>query len=80
MDWFTGIIVFLLIWWTALFAVLPFGLKRDEYGKPLNLSIKRKFVMTTLVSFVIWLMVYSVIKMDVIDFRELSERELFWTG
>ncbi len=27
MDWFTGIVLYVLIWWTTLFAVLPFGTK-----------------------------------------------------
>ena len=25
MNWFTGVVLYVLIWWTALFAVLPFG-------------------------------------------------------
>ena len=25
MNWFTGIVLFVIIWWTALFAVLPIG-------------------------------------------------------
>ena len=24
MDWFTAFVVFMLVWWTLLFAVLPF--------------------------------------------------------
>ena len=27
MNWFTGIVLFVIIWWTALFAVLPIGTK-----------------------------------------------------
>ena len=25
MNWFTGVVLFIMIWWTALFAVLPIG-------------------------------------------------------
>ena len=25
MNWFTGVVLFVCIWWTALFAVLPIG-------------------------------------------------------
>ena len=25
MNWFTGIVLYVLIWWTVLFAVLPLG-------------------------------------------------------
>ena len=27
MNWFTGLVLFIMIWWTALFAVLPIGTK-----------------------------------------------------
>ena len=27
MNWFTGVVLFVMIWWTALFAVLPIGTK-----------------------------------------------------
>ena len=27
MNWFTGVVLFIVIWWTALFAVLPIGTK-----------------------------------------------------
>ena len=25
MNWFTGVVLYVLIWWTVLFAVLPIG-------------------------------------------------------
>ena len=30
MSWATGLMVYLVIWWTVLFAVLPLGVKRVE--------------------------------------------------
>lgn len=27
MGWFTGCVLYLLIWWTVLFAVLPLGVR-----------------------------------------------------
>src|SRR3712207_9202750 len=30
MHWATGLAVYFTIWWTVLFAVLPFGVRRDE--------------------------------------------------
>lgn len=79
MDVFTGIILFLLIWWTALFAVLPWGVNmsniKPEEGiqaAPANPHLKRKFLITTIVSVILWLVVYMLIKMDIIDFRELA--------
>ncbi len=73
MDWFTGIVVYLLIWWTALFAVLPWGLKRDETGRPLNLDIKKKIIVTSVVSFALWTIVYILVRSDLISFREMAK-------
>lgn len=30
MNWFTGCVLFVIIWWTALFAVLPIGTRPVE--------------------------------------------------
>lgn len=72
MTWFSGIVVFLLTWWTVLFAVLPFGLKRDEAGKPENFNIWRKILMTTIVTVLAWLIIYGLIKADIISFRDMA--------
>ncbi len=72
MNLVTGIIVFLLVWWTAIFTVLPFGLKRDETGKPDDPRLWRKVLMTTVLSALIWLGVYGLIAADIISFREMA--------
>lgn len=69
----SGSVVFFLIWWTAIFAVLPWGLKRDERGMPHDPFLKRKFVITTAVSVFIWFIVYMMITYGAMDFRGLSE-------
>lgn len=83
MNWFTAIVVFILIWWTALFAVLPWGVQRDESvgtGAPLKPMLLKKVLWTTGVSIVLWCVVYVLIKADVIDFlsiaRQWSEEDL----
>jgi predicted secreted protein len=79
MDWFTGIVVFLLIWWTALFAVLPIGTRPVEdadpdaggwRGAPTAPRLGRKVVLTTLVAAVLWVGAYALIESDLISFRE----------
>lgn len=72
MDWFTGIIVFILIWWTAIFTILPFGLKRDEKGIPNDPRIKFKLLVITGVSALVWITVYFLIEADIISFREMA--------
>ena len=41
MSWATGVMVYIVIWWTVLFAVLPLGVRRvekpgkgEEHGAP----------------------------------------------
>ena len=79
MDWFTGIIVYLLIWWTALFAVLPIGTKPLEQadpeaggwrGAPTRPMLGRKLAGTTVLAAVLWLGAYVLIESDLISFRE----------
>jgi len=72
MNLLSAVVVFFLIWWTALFTVLPFSISRDETGKPNDPKIKEKFIMTTLVSVVIWAIIYILIEMDIISFREMA--------
>lgn len=72
MDWFTGIIVFILIWWIAIFMVLPFGLQRDPDGTPRDPRLKHKMIATTILSVLLWLMLYALIEADIISFREMA--------
>lgn len=77
MDWFSGFVVYVLIWWMTLFCVLPWGIQRDQglgagHGAPANPRLMQKFLVTTGISFLLWLLVYYLIVSDIIDFRALS--------
>lgn len=79
MDWFTGVIAFLLIWWTSLFAVLPLWVRQAEQrgeghmpGAPENPLLFKKFLVTTAVSAMIWLILFVLVQSNLIDFRALS--------
>jgi predicted secreted protein len=77
MNWFTGIVLFVMIWWTALFAVLPIGTKPmaqpDDKsgwrGAPERPHILRKVIVTTIVASVLWTGSYLLIRSDYISFR-----------
>lgn len=74
MGWFTGIVVFLITWWTLLFAVLPFGHKRDEDGTPMpDSNIKRKFIWTTIVTVVVWVIIFVIVDSEVISFQDMAQ-------
>ena len=70
---FASIAIFLTIWWTVLFAVLPWGNvthaeagieKGDggDPGAPVNPMLKKKFLQTTVIAagifVVLWVIVY----------------------
>jgi predicted secreted protein len=69
MDPIFSISVYLVIWWTVLFAVLPLGVQsHHEAGievpgggdpaSPVNPNLKRKFLTTTWVSALIFAVVW----------------------
>ncbi len=78
MSVFIGITVYVLIWWTALFAILPIGTRPDPEGDPASggwrgaperTLLLRKILATTVVSAVLWLGFYVLIESDWISFR-----------
>lgn len=74
MDIISGVVVFLLTWWLVIFMVLPWGLERDENGRPTNLNLPRKLLITTGVTIIIWCIIAALISADLISFREIAER------
>ena len=80
MGWSTGTAVYLVIWWLVIFMVLPWGARSviDEddvqkghaQGAPKNPRMVLKIAITTVISGVLWGIVYTVIDSGVISFRE----------
>jgi len=77
MSWATGVMVYLVIWWTVLFAILPLGVRRVEdpgrgqdRGAPERPLLLRKAVITSIVAAVLWLGFYFLHQMDVFSFRD----------
>lgn len=75
----TGLMVYFLIWWTVLFAVLPLGVRPDPVGDPEaggwrgapeSPGLGRKALITTLVSTVLWVGVEALVRSDLVSFRE----------
>jgi len=77
MNWFTGCVLYVLIWWVVLFAVLPFWTRpvaqADEHtgwrGAPENPHLLRKAITTTLVAAIIWFAAYLLIRSPYLSFR-----------
>ena len=76
-----SIIVFVMIWWIIFFSVLPFGVRSNKEvfkekiegmdpGAPKNPNIAKKFFITTLITTVIFSVIYYLAKAELLNLRE----------
>ncbi|HTW29791.1 MAG TPA: DUF1467 family protein [Acetobacteraceae bacterium] len=78
MGWFTGAVLYVLIWWVVLFAVLPVGTrpiaapdaKSGWRGTPERVRFGRKLLATTLVAGLVWGVCAAVIASPWLSFRQ----------
>ena len=77
MSWATGLMVYFVIWWTILFAVLPLGVKKVEnpgrgqdHGSPERPQLLRKAIITSIVAAFLWVGFYYLHEKDVFSFRD----------
>lgn len=68
----SAIAIYFVIWWTVLFAVLPFGVRNaheagevvqqgNEAGAPVAHGLVKKFLITTVVAAVVFAAIYWAI-------------------
>jgi predicted secreted protein len=76
MGWVSGVFIYVLIWFVVLFTVLPWGVKIPDNPEPghapsapINPRIGVKLVATSLVSAVVWAVVWYVMQSGWISFR-----------
>lgn len=78
MGWISGLAVYFIIWWVVIFAVLPWGVQspgRDDFiagqepGAPRKPRLLMKLAATTLVTAVIWVIVYLIIEYGGVSLR-----------
>jgi predicted secreted protein len=65
MNWALGLAIYVIIWWTMLFTILPFGVRSQhevkevvpgsEPGAPARPRLKMKLLVNTIVATVLWL-------------------------
>ena len=76
MNWLTGIVVYILVWWVTLFAILPLWVTPADpeepgfaAGAPQRPLMLRKMAVTTVVAAIIWLGIYVVVSKPWFSFR-----------
>ena len=77
MNTFTGIMVYIIVWWLVLLTALPFGNRAPETSEPGHVESAPerprmwiKAGVTTLVASMIWGMIYWLIESDMVTFRD----------
>jgi len=76
-----SIIIYVLIWWIIFFSVLPVGIqsKKEKFqeriegvdpGAPNNPKIAKKFSITTIITSIIFIVIYYLVKIDLLNLRE----------
>jgi predicted secreted protein len=81
----TLIALYLTIWWTVLFAILPIGVTTyaeagievkdgGDPGAPVDPKLKRKFITTTWVSALILLGIIGLLHFHILDLAKLPWR------
>ena len=76
-----SIIVYVLIWWMIFFSVLPIGVqsKKEQFkeridgidpGAPNNPKIGKKFLITTIITSIIFIVIYYLVKFNLLNLRE----------
>ena len=76
-----SIIVYVCIWWIVFFSVLPVGIQSNKEifnekiggidpGAPKNPKIAKKFLITTIITTLIFVVVYYLVKIDLLNLRE----------
>ena len=76
-----SIIVYVLIWWMIFFSILPVGIqsKKEKFkeriegvdpGAPKNPNIGKKFLITTIITSLIFIVIYYLVKFNLLNLRE----------
>ena len=72
-----SIIVYVIIWWIVFFSLLPIDVNRyknikiegEDPGSPENPKILKKFIFTTIISSILFLIIYYLVNYNYINLR-----------
>ncbi|MDA9624534.1 DUF1467 family protein [Pelagibacteraceae bacterium] len=76
-----SLIVYISIWWIVFFSVLPVGISSNKQkfsdniqgndpGAPKNPKIIKKFIVTTLITSILFLGIYCIVELGYFNLRE----------
>ncbi len=76
-----SIIVYVLIWWIIFFSILPVGIQSNKEkfkeniegidpGAPKNPRIAKKFLITTIITSIIFIVICYLVRFNLLNLRE----------
>ena len=77
---YTGLaIIYIIIWWIVFFSILPIDVNREkptkiegeDPGSPENPKMPKKFIYTTGITTIIFLIIYLLMKFEYLNLRNI---------
>ena len=75
-EFLKGFLIYVIIWWIVVFTILPIGVRKPDKvekghadGAPQHPQILKKFIITSLIAFFLWSIVFYLIKNQVFTFN-----------
>tara|TARA_B100001113_G_scaffold316441_1_gene283224 strand:- start:668 stop:922 length:255 start_codon:yes stop_codon:yes gene_type:complete len=79
-----SIIIYVMIWWIVFFSVLPVGIQSNKEtfkdniegidpGAPKNPKIAKKFLITTIITSILFIMIYYLVKLGFFNLRDFLQ-------
>ena len=79
-----SIIVYVMIWWIVFFSVLPIGIQSNKEtfkdniegadpGAPKNPKIAKKFLITTIITSILFIVIYYLVNNDFLNLRNFLQ-------
>ena len=76
----TGLaIIYIIIWWVVFFAILPIDVDRiksvkvdvEDPGSPENPKMWKKFIYCTVITTILFIIIYSLMKFEYLNLRNI---------
>ncbi len=79
-----SIIVYVMIWWVVFFSILPIGIQSNKEifkdslegsdpGAPKNPKIGKKFLITTIITSILFIMIYYIVYLGLFNLRNFLQ-------
>ncbi len=72
-----SIVIYVIVWWIVFFSLLPIDVNRNKYikvdgedsGSPENPKILKKFIYTTIISSILFLIIQYLVQYNYLNLR-----------